>query len=151
MVHTEISKRLGDLKAEKNNFRHFGVDVSRDSNTLDVVFSQVEYISNLKPIERSKKKGITVDTPASAEQISDFRSLVSGIAWVGITSPTAQAVASLQQGFLPTPTVGMLDKANNALAQVREEYVPHIFKHGFKWEQLYLVKVLVIKLVSVFL
>ena len=134
-LHTELSKRLGDLKAEKNNFRHFGVDVSRETSILEVTFSQADYITNLKPIDRSKKKGITVDSPASAEQVSDFRSLVSGIAWVGITSLTAQAVASLLQGFLPTPTVGMLDKANSALAQVREEYVPHVFKHGFTWER----------------
>ncbi len=63
------------------------------------------------------------------------------MAWVGITAPGAQAVASLLQGFLPNPTLGQLDKANNALQQLRDTYVPHTFKAGFQWNQCKLLQI----------
>ena len=65
------------------------------------------------------------------QEVTDFRSLVSGMAWVGITSPGAQAVASLMQGFLPVPKLKHLDMANAALQQLIDEYVPLVFRFGF--------------------
>jgi hypothetical protein len=134
-LHSELEKRFGTMKAEKNNFRHFGVDISRDDKTKDVQMCQRSYIANLKPITRQKEKGRTVDSDANEKEITDFRSLISGIAWVGITSPGAQAVASLMQGFLPVPKLKHLDMANSALEQLVNEYVPHSFKHGFSLKQ----------------
>ena len=131
-LHKELQVRLGAMKAEKNSFRHYGVDILRNEKTFNITLDQTHYISqNLQPITRNKQRGVTVDSPATDAQISDYRSLVSGIAWVGVTSPGAQAVASLLQGFLPKPLVKHLDYANNALQQLAAEYVPHTFVHGF--------------------
>ena len=85
-LHQDLEKRFGAMKAEKNSFRHFGVDISRNSNK-DVQMCQKNYIANLKPISRKKEKGRTVESDANTSEITDYRSLVSGIAWVGITSP----------------------------------------------------------------
>jgi hypothetical protein len=63
--------------------------------------------------------------------VTDFRSLVSGIAWVGITSPGAQAIASLMQSYLPVPKLKHLDMVNAALQQLIDGYVPLVFRAGF--------------------
>jgi hypothetical protein len=130
-LHMELEARFGKMKAEKNDFRHFGVDIKRDSITHDVTMDQTEYIKKLSPIERRKEKGRTVESDANPLEVTEFRSLVSGMAWVGITSPGAQAVASLLQGFVPGTKLKHLDFVNAALAQLRDEYVPHTFKAGF--------------------
>ena len=130
-LHKELQKHLGDMKAEKNFFRHFGVDICRDPKTLDVKLDQSDYIKCLRPIDRKKTRGRTVETDADASEITSYRSLVSGMAWVGITSPLAQAVASLLQTHLPQPKLKHLDMANNALEQLSTTYVSHTFKHGF--------------------
>jgi hypothetical protein len=54
---------------------------------------------------------------------------VSGIAWAGVTSPTAQAGASLFQAALPTPTVGQCLHLNAFLEQLRSIYQPLLFRH----------------------
>jgi hypothetical protein len=130
-LHKDLEKHFGTMKAEKNKFRHFGVDISRNEETLDVQMCQKSYIANLKPISRKKEKGRTVECDSNPQEVTDFRSLVSGIAWVGITSPGAQAVASLMQGFLPIPKLKHLDMANAALQQLIDEYVPLVFRFGF--------------------
>jgi hypothetical protein len=91
-LRTDLEKRFGQMKAEKTNFMHFGVDISRDNSTKDVTMDQRSYVRNLKPIPRKKEKGRTTDSDSNAEEITNYRSLISGVAWVGITSPGAQAI-----------------------------------------------------------
>jgi dimeric dUTPase (all-alpha-NTP-PPase superfamily) len=129
-LHVALEKDFGTLKKEVNSFKHFGVHVSRGPNKTDVIVSQSEYIKTLKPIDikRIRGDGRTVDTKASASEISDFRSLISGIAWLGVTHPGAQAAASIYQGFLPEPLIKHLQFANNFLEQIQKEYRPVIFR-----------------------
>ena len=58
--------------------------------------------------------------------ITEFRSLISGIAWVGVTNPCAQAAASLYQHVLPKPLYEDVLKLNLCLAQLQQEYQPII-------------------------
>ena len=67
-LHKDLEQRFGTMKAEKNNFRHFGVDISRDTETKDVKMCQKSYIANLKPISRKKEKGRTVECDSTLKR-----------------------------------------------------------------------------------
>lgn len=130
-LHTELETRFGALKKECNDFKHFGVDMFRDPVDKHVTLDQTKYIANLKPLELEKIKTRKIDDELVVSEITAFRSLVSGIAWTGITSPGAQAIASLYQGFLPKPLVRHAHMLNIALQQLVLTYVALVFCHGF--------------------
>ena len=127
-LHVELQKRFGPMKAERGDFKHFGVHVSKLANH-HIVMSQAKYLEVLKPVItiHPRGSGRQLDSEASAEEISDYRSLVSGIAWVGVTNPNAQAAASLFQGFLPLPCIRQVERLNAFLAQLKACYVPTTF------------------------
>ena len=54
---------------------------------------------------------------------------MSAVSWVGVTSPLACALASLHQGCLPVPTYRDAVRLNTAVAQLRAEYCPLVFRH----------------------
>jgi hypothetical protein len=89
-LHKALEARFGTMKAESGQFKHFGVDVTKEPN-FDVVLSQERYLSTLKPVEVLRKRGDgrLMESPALDAEVSDFRSLVSGVAWVGVTHPGA--------------------------------------------------------------
>ena len=80
----------------------------------------------MKPIEISTRCLKTAE--CTSEKATEFRALVSAIAWVGVTSPLALTSASLLQGCLPTPTWGDVVKLNTNLAQLKEVYTPLIYQ-----------------------
>ena len=131
ILHQQLESHFGTLKKEENRFRHFGIDISRENH--DVVLSQRVYLSTLKPvvINRKKGEGRTADTPGTASEITDFRSLVAGISWVGVTHPGAQAAASLYQTFLPNPAIKQILGVNEFLNQLITTYAPLRFVSGF--------------------
>ena len=115
-----------DVTCERNHFRHFGVDVYRNPTCFHISACQKDYIAELQPIKlptRSKK-----ETICDADLITAYRSLVSGIAWVGVTYAPALAAASLYQSFLPAPTHEHCRMMNGVLDQIRTEYVPLMFR-----------------------
>ena len=115
-----------DVTCERNHFRHFGVDVFRHPTCFHVSACQKDYIAELQPIKlptRSKK-----ETKCDAEMITAYRSLCSGIAWVGVTYAPALAAASLYQSFLPVPSHENCHQMNSLLTQLREEYEPVLFR-----------------------
>ena len=46
-LHKDLEKHFGTMKAEKNKFRHFGVDISRNEETLDVQMCQKQALTPL--------------------------------------------------------------------------------------------------------
>ena len=121
-----IRDRFEDVTCERNHFKHFGVDVSRHPTEFHITASQHDYVQELQPIKlppRSRK-----ETECDAEMITAYRSLVSGIAWVGVTFAPALAAASLYQSFLPKPTHEHCKMMNLVLAQLCEEYQALIFR-----------------------
>ena len=137
-VHKTLEAAFGTIKRHSLNFRHFGMDIIqqvRDDGAFgDVSFSQEKFMEGLRPVELSqitRGSGRTQDTPLIGGEITDFRSLSCGISWVGITSPWAQAAASLYQSFLPTPTISQARMLNAFLEQLLETYVPLTFFREF--------------------
>jgi hypothetical protein len=126
IAHAAMEKAFGPIKRHTNAFRHFGVDVFRDPSTKHIHACQRAYISGLKPITVPKGKA---DSIASPELITEFRSLVSAIAWTGVTSAAAQAGASLYQACLPEPKLDDLRHLNCFLAQMQELYEAIVFRH----------------------
>ena len=118
------------LTIDRNHFRHCGVDVYRSPELRHIYCDQTDYISQLEAIDL-KGKGKATDT-ASAELITSYRSLVSGIAWLGVTYAPASAGASLYQGFLPFPLISHCHMLNNFLEQLKELYAPLIYHHGLQ-------------------
>ena len=116
------------LSIDKNHFRHCGVDVYRNPTQKHVYCDQTDYLQQLEPMPLAGKG--KAETPADATLITAFRSLVSGIAWLGVTYAPAAAGASLFQSFLPNPTVGHCHMLNNLLEQLKEQYAPLIYHHG---------------------
>ena len=105
-LHEMLESEFGEMTKHSNSFRHYGIDVHRDLATNHVLLDQRTYIKQLKPFVFPGK----VDKLAIAdkEQNTMFRSLVSAIAWAAITSPLANAIASLYQGFLPEVNCGQM-------------------------------------------
>jgi hypothetical protein len=128
----ELEAKFGKIKREVDHFKHFGVDVFRCSKTGHVYASQLDYLAQLSPIvlERKRGDGRTIDTPANAIEITAFRSLVSAIAWLGVTYPPAGAAASLYQGYLPFPNIGHIVHVNTCLEHFHAQYAPLVFRHG---------------------
>ena len=130
-LHSQLETHFGTLKKEENSFRHFGINVSRRQH--DVLMSQKDYLATLKPVSVNRKRGEgrTQDTPGTDAEISDFRSLVAGVSWMGVTHPGAQAAASLYQTFLPHPTIKQILGLNQFLDQLTTTYEPLRFASGF--------------------
>eukprot|EP00969_Alexandrium_andersonii_P033964 1485070-Alexandrium_andersonii.AAC.1 len=80
------------MKRHDGSFRHFGLEISQSKGSDGVTsLSQATYLENLREAEVEKKRGdgrTDTDMLNDAE-IKDYRSLVCGIAWAGITSPIA--------------------------------------------------------------
>ena len=128
-LHKALEKQFGTITAETDCFKHFGVNVNRCPKYKHVFACQRQYVNDLKPIQIPKGKA---ETESSAELVTEFRSLVSGIAWVGVTHAGAAAGASLYQSCLPKPTYEQLRHLNNFLAQLQQSYEPLVFRHGLQ-------------------
>ena len=89
------------LSIDRNHFRHCGVDVYRNPSVKHIYCDQRDYLMQLEPIDL-KGRG-KADSPADSVVKTLFRSLVSGIAWLGVTYAPAAAGASLFQSYLPFP------------------------------------------------
>ena len=128
-LQTQLSKAFGTLTLDRadKGFRHFGVDVLQDLKLNRIISSQEKYVADLKPIEIPARCLKTAECPA--DKTTEYRALVSAIAWVGVTSPIALASASLLQGCLPKITFGDIVKLNNNLEQLRTCYLPLIYEH----------------------
>ena len=138
-AHADMEKAFGTIKRQTNAFRHFGVDIWRDPQTKHIHACQRAYLNELKPTELPKGRA---ESKVGSELITEFRSLVSAIAWVGVTSAPAQAGASLYQTCLPEPTLEDLRHLNCFLAQMQELYEPMVFRHNLgSWSVLRLVTV----------
>jgi len=119
------------MKKEVDSFRHYGVDCCRDALTGHCSMSQESYLDSLTPIDidRVRGSGRTAESPASAFEVTEYRSLVSAIAWAGVTSAQAQASASMYQSFVPGTTIANITHLNECLKQLRADYHPLIFRH----------------------
>jgi hypothetical protein len=121
-----LKDEFGGLTFDRIAFRHFGVDISQDMESFEVRASQEAYIAELKPITLPTRFNKT--HPIPSEMITEFRSLVSGMAWVSVTSPQAMSSASLFQGFLPAPLYEHVLMLNANLAQLKATYVCLTYK-----------------------
>ena len=81
-------------------------------------------------IDRPRGSGRTLDSKTTSEEATLYRSLVSAIAWLGVTFPPALACASLYQGFLPSPTCAQVELLNKCLLQFKELYTPLTYQAG---------------------
>ena len=131
-LHAQLESKFGKVKKEIDQFRHFGVDIFRHPTLLHVYASQRSYLDQLFPIEVDRKRGDgrTIETMASPAEVTLFRSLVSAIAWLGVSYPPALAAASLYQAFLSELKIGHIVHLNAVLAQFKDHYQPLIFRHG---------------------
>ena len=130
----EFAKRLeqkfGKISYQKGSFTHFGLDTTKCPQTHNVTLCQKNYLAQIKQIEVDAKRGSgrTLETKANAEEITQFRSVVSAIAWLAQTYPPAGTAASLYQSRLPEPTIGDLRQLNTLLDQLKECYRPMIIR-----------------------
>jgi hypothetical protein len=134
----KLEAKFGAMKQEQDCFKHFGLDVLRDSITNNVTLSQKSYLDKLQEIQIDRKRGDgrTAETAASEVEIAEYRSLVAGIAWVGVTDPAAQAGSSMYQNHLPNPTIGDIVRLNAFLDQLKTGYQTTTFRSSLKFENL---------------
>jgi hypothetical protein len=120
-LHALLEKKFGSMTFEEGTFKHFGVHITKH-NDHSVELSQEKYLATLKDItvHRTRGDGRVLDSEASESEISDFRSLVSGVAWMGVTHPAAQSAASLYQHCLPQPKISDLMHLNAFVQQLRD-------------------------------
>jgi hypothetical protein len=134
-IHKALESQFGALKREEDCFTHFGVNVTRCPVTCNIEVSQRAYLMNLKCIVKEPGRRAQ-DTPATKRETTDLRSLISGIAWVGVTHPGAQAAASMLQNALPSPKLLDIDRTNTVLLQLQVEYAPLLFRAGMRLDKL---------------
>ena len=132
-LHASMEKSFGAITTAVDDFKHFGVQVRRDSISGNVEASQEAYVRDLLPMEVPKGAAATLCT---APQITAFRSLVSAIAWGGVTDPMAQAGASLYQSCLPVPSFENARHLNSFLGQLQAQYQPLVFRSDMDWKNL---------------
>ena len=142
LLHTKLEGEFNTMKKQTDSLRHQGLDIHRDIGTKHVHLDQRAYLDQLQPFP---PKGRTAKaTIVSKEDNTSYRSLVSAIAWAGITSPLANSIASLFQGFLPEVTLEHLEMLNCALAQLLQEYAPLCFRHGFSLREASKLRIIVL-------
>ena len=93
---------------------------TKDFETVSA--SQEKYLSELHPVELPTRCNKT--EKCNAVLVTAYRSLVSGIAWLGVTSPLALTAASLLQSCLPEPTYGDIVILSANLQKLKDVYVP---------------------------
>ncbi len=125
-LRKQLEYHFGKVTYEVDDFKHFGVRVSRDKETYGVIMNQTHYLAQLEPIkiEKTRGDGRNDESLATELEITDYRSVVSGMSWVALTSPLAMSVASLLQAALPKPTMRDLKKVNAALEDLKAKYTP---------------------------
>jgi len=131
-LHKELESRFGPIKRASGLFRHFGIHIDSTVSSR-IVLSQEKYIEGLHPVEIHKARGdgrLAADC-LTPKEVTDYRSLTCGIAWVGLTCPWALGAASLYQSWLPEPTIDHARRLNTFLDQLRESYVPIKLEHEF--------------------
>ena len=123
-LQASLSKAFGTLTLDLGikGFKHFGVDIWQSPSLTHVTASQEKYLADLKPIELPTRCLKTAD--CSPEKVTEFRALVSAIAWTGVTSPYGLASASILQGALPLPKWSDIVKLNQNLVELKETYCP---------------------------
>ena len=127
LLEKNMSKVFGTLTLDvKKKFKHFGVDVSQKDDCSEIVASQASCISDLKPVEIPTRCNKQDKCPPP--KITEYRALVSAIAWVGVTSPIALCMASLLQSCLPEPTYGDIVRLNDNLTKLHACYSPLIYR-----------------------
>lgn len=127
----KLETKYGKVSLQKRKFTHFGVDTDYDMlKSWNVVLCQRDYLAQLRPIEviAPRGSGRTQDSKANESEITQFRSLVSAIAWLATTFPSAGACASMYQSRLPTPLISDLHQLNALLAQLIQVYQPLIIR-----------------------
>jgi len=128
-LHKSLSDVFGELTIDFDNFKHFGIDVvtakDADGNRI-ITASQKAYIDEISPIEMPTKYAKVAKVPP--EIITLYRSLASGIAWVGVTDPTAVSSASLLQTFLPELSWADIERINHNLFCLKRDYQPLQFQ-----------------------
>ena len=126
--YTALEAAFEGLTVDRNHFRHCGVDVYRSPELKHIYCDQTDYLMQLAPIEL-KGKGKASDK-ATPDVVTEFRSLVSAIAWLGVTFAPAAAGASLFQSFLPLPNIEHCHMLNNLLSQLKDCYAPLVYHHA---------------------
>jgi hypothetical protein len=126
----KLEQKFGKISYQKNSFTHFGLLTTKCPKSHNVTLCQLHYLSQIKPIEIDAKRGSgrTAESKATTEEITQYRSVVSAIAWLAQTFPPAGTVTSLYQGRLPSPTVGDLRQLNSVLAQIHDIYKPMVIR-----------------------
>ena len=128
-LEQSLIRTFGPMTLDRavQGFRHFGVDIKQNGTFDKVTASQQSYLDDLRAIEMPLR--CNKQSPVPAEKVTEYRALVSAIAWLGVTSPPALASASLLQGCLPNPTWGDVSKLNNCLEGLRTIYCPLIYQY----------------------
>ena len=121
-----LEAKFGKISYQKGSFTHFGIETVQCHKTHNVSLCQRNYLKQIKPIDINAKRGSgrVAETKANAEEVTQFRSVISAIAWLSQTFPPAGTAASLYQSRLPEPTLGDLRQLNSLLEQLNEVYTP---------------------------
>ena len=122
-LEDELRKEFVEITTERNHFRHYGVDCFRCPRTFNVFGSQQDYLEEIRPIALPSSR-VSKETLCNADEVTEYRSVVAALAWVGVTFAPAAAAGSLFQSFLPKPNYEQCRQVNLVLAQIKEEYKP---------------------------
>ena len=104
-LEDELRKEFVEITTERNHFRHYGVDCFRCPRTFNVFSSQQDYLEEIRPIALPSSR-VSKETLCNAAEVTEYRSVVAAIAWVGVTfapAATARTMARQERGAHTRP------------------------------------------------
>ena len=127
-LEKQLTEAFGtpSLDLAVNTFTHFGVKITQAADLAKVIACQAHYLADLTAIELPARCLKTAECPA--DKVTEYRALVSAIAWLGVTSPIGLTAASLLQGCLPSPKWSDIVLLNSNLAKLHSIYVPLVYQ-----------------------
>jgi len=101
----QIEVVFGQLKIDWNNFTNCGVRHRQDTDTMEVLLDQEEYIKGIKVCVHGDISGKGADTLACPELHAQYWSVLGAIAYAVLTRPDVAVFVAALQRFSHAPKI----------------------------------------------
>jgi hypothetical protein len=123
MAYAALSRKFGTITKQELPFKHCGCKYERlrtGTAPADqgISITQFDFCSKLKLAKIGENRRDT--DVLTAEEKTEFRSLLGGVLWLTLTRPDLLCECSLLQGQITTPTIADLKLANETVRRAQK-------------------------------
>ena len=132
-----LKKRFPYRKWRVGNGEFCGVTYFQDPRTYAISYSQKEYAEHLRPINLTKERLQSKDSPASEKEVAMLRAINGAANWLSSqTRPDLAVQTSFSQQCFPSPKVSDLVFANQLVHRAKQHSHVEITVQPIPWEDL---------------